>query len=235
MNYFLRIFFVLTLLCVLGITISISPVAGQNNQLTVSLQDCIQISLEENTDLFYSQNLLLNANTRIRQAKNALWPSLSLFLSDNSAINESTEFSQFDPETGQSFVPGEGFQAGVNLSYSIYNAGNRRASLQTEIDNQQILELDYRQLHRDIAKLTVQNYLAVLERQSEYTVRKEQIIQATEALNIAQNRLTQGSGIHYEVLLEEAYLAQSEADLLNSENAVKQAIRSLLLLLRLNT
>jgi len=230
---FLKPYFYLA--CFFLIVWTISSAYAQNDSRYITLDECIQTALQMDTDLLYTINKTFGSDERIRQMNRKLWPSISLYCTDNTSIEESSEFSQYDPSTGQSFVPGEGFQTGANLLYSIYDSGSRRSSLNYEKNNRQILNIDAKQLKRNVVKQTIQSYMTILERNAELVVRQEQINQAEQALKIAEKRLAQGSGIQYDVLLEDAYLSQSRADLLSAQYSARQATRSLLLLLKMDT
>lgn len=201
--------------------------------VTLSLNTCISRALDENIALTASRHDLEANRIRIGQARRAQWPSMSLMLSDNTSLDTRGEYSQYDPATGQSFVAGEGFEAGAEVRYPVFDAGNAHAAFNAEVKAYERDRLDVQITERDIVKQAIEAYLLVLERSAECVVRKEQVAQAEEAVKIARGRLSQGSGIQYEVLLEEAYYAQSIADLLSTENALHQAERALLELLNM--
>lgn len=215
-----------------GLAAATSSIQSEHPEDILTLESCIQTVLKENVSLSYSKARLRSAAHRIQQARRALYPTMSVFASDNTSLSDSEEFSQYDPSTGQSFVPGEGVQIGANLNYTIYDSSSRQATLNSETDDRDLLILEVKQLEKDLIQETIQAYLSILERKAELTVRNEQITQAEEALRIVKQRLTSGSGIQYEVLLEEAYTAQSQADLLVAENGLEKAQRALLILLR---
>jgi outer membrane protein TolC len=200
----------------------------------LSLNDCIEAALENSADLKNLLDRLPASQERFREAKRKQWPSLSLAVTDNTGLGDSGAFSQYDPSTGQRFVPGEGFQTSADLSWSLYDSGNRRSVIRAEQQSLSLLNLSIIQARRDIVHQVIALYLAVLERQSEVDVRTEQLAQALESLNVATARLQTGSGIAYEVLLEEAYLAQARADLQSTEFALNNAERTLLLAMRQN-
>ncbi|MBN1296892.1 TolC family protein [bacterium] len=199
--------------------------------MILTLDDCFRMALETDTDLAIARMRLDVCREKIGAARRKLWPSLSLAVSDNSSLTDSSEYSQYDPSTGQTYVPGEGFQTSAHVTYPLFDHSARIAALHIERENDRIARLDIDQLRRDIIRHTFETYLAVLERKTELIVRQEQMTQAGESLKIAEERLVQGSGIPYEILLEEAYLAQSEAALSSAHHAVNQASRTLLILL----
>jgi len=223
----------LIVVCCIVIPVAGITVRAQNppDAVTLNLDACIRRALEANIDLTASRQGLEAARSRLAQSRRALWPSLSAWMTDNTSLDATGQYSQYDPATGQSYVPGEGFQAGAEINYPIFDAGGARSRYRSESMALERDELDVRQTERDIVKQAFETYLAVLERTAELVVRNEQVAQAMEAVKISKNRLDQGSGIEYEVLLEEAYLAQSVADRVATEHALRQAERSLLLLL----
>lgn len=201
---------------------------------TLSLKDCISAALENSTDLKNLLDRLPASQERLREAKRKRWPSLSLAVTDNTGLGDSGAFSQYDPSTGQRFVPGEGFQTSADLRWPAVDSGNRRSVIRAEQESLSRLDLSIIQTRRDIVHRVIALYLAVLERQAEVDVRTEQLAQALESLKVATARLQTGSGIAYEVLLEDAYLAQARADLQSTEFALNNAVRSLLLSMQYN-
>jgi outer membrane protein len=200
----------------------------------LSLEECIHIALQNNIVLETTYQSVKVSEERIQQARRRMWPSMSMAVTDNTALGDSGAFSQYDPSTGQRFVPGEGFQASADLAWPVFDFGTRRSAIEVENHSLTLVNLSAMQIRRDIIHQVVRLYLAFLERQAELNVRREQRAQAVESLNLAQGRLDLGRGIAYEVLLEDAWLAQAEADLQATEFALNQATRALLLALRLD-
>ncbi len=222
-------FLILTTTCTVK-----SETPTPSDPLVVSLADCIRIVLDSNIDLIEVRDNLALSREKIRQAGRRLWPSLSLTATDNSSLGDSGAFSQYDPSTGQRFVPGEGFQTSASLQWSLHDSGSRRSNLKSEEANLAVNDLTYQQTRRDVIRQVIAQYLEILELNAEKDVRTEQLNQASESLKIAQGRLDTGSGIAYEVLLEEAYLSQAEADLQSTGFALNHAIRTLLIAMRMN-
>ncbi len=208
------------------------PVLYATETTLLSLEQCIEIALDNNIALDSAKRRTQVSEERIRQAQRRLWPTMSVTVTDNTALGDSGAFSQYDPTTGQRFVPGEGFQTSADLRWSMFDFGTRRSAIELEKHSLSLVNLSAIQMRRDIVLQVIFLYLNVLERQAELDVRLEQRTRALESLNLARGRLELGRGIDYEVLLEDAWLAQAEADLQATEFALNQAKRDLLLAMR---
>jgi outer membrane protein len=197
----------------------------------LTLDQCVDLSFRVSSDLENAERQLILDDIRIHEAKQKRWPTTSLTLSDNRVIDVE-QFSYYDPQTGQSFIPGEGYTASIGLQTPVYTGGKITAAIRYAGFQRRIDELTHQKLERDIWLEVVSAYLEILERKSERDVRREQVLSAQDSLNLAQKRVMAGRGIKYEVLLERAYLADAELELLRTENALRKAKRSLLLLIR---
>ncbi|MBN1878825.1 TolC family protein [bacterium] len=215
-----------------GDDLQTAALSGDTHAL--SLDDCIREVLDNNVDLRAVIDGLKISQEKITELNRRLWPSLSMMVIDNSGLGHAGSFSQYDPVTGESYIPGEGFQASANLQWSLYDGSSRRSAVRIEQETLTLRSLNLRETRRDLIRQVVTQYLSILELQAEKDVRIEQLTQAEEALKIATARLDSGSGIAYEVLLEEAYLAQAEADLFATDSAMNQALRALLVSMRRN-
>lgn len=208
-----------------------SPTESIDSKPTVilTLDDCITKAIENNTDL---KNLLDRqpiSHERIRDAKRKQWPSLSLSITDISNTSNSNDYG--DPSASRRIIPGEGLQAAADLNVSLYDSGGRRSEIRLEKEALTLIDTSITKIRQDIVYQVISLYLAVLERQAEVDVRTEQLAQAHESLNVAKGRLHSGASIEYVVLLEEAYFAQAQADLLAVEYALNNARRALLLVM----
>ena len=215
--------------CLIG-PMTLLPASAETSVL--SLEDCIRIVLENDVSILEARDDLQVIEEKVRETRRRLWPSLSMSAVDNSGLGDAGAYSQYDPSTGLSYIPGEGFQTAANLQWQVFDSGGRVSAVRAERKSLELKHLALQQVRRDLARMVIARYLSILELQAELDVRKEQITQASEALKIAQGRLDTGSGIAYEVLLEDAYKAQVEADLRATEFALNQAIRALLVAMR---
>ncbi len=223
---------ILGLILITGLPVSAeisSESTDSKPSVVLTLDDCIAKALENNIDLKNLLDRLPVSHERIRDAKRKLWPSLALAITDISNLSDPKGFSPGDPSPTRGTIPGEGLQASADLSFPIYDFGGRQSGIRLEKESLSLIETSISKIHQDIVYQVISLYLSVLERQAEVDVRTEQLAQAYESLNVAKGRLHFGTSIEYEVLLEEAYFAQAQADLLSTENALKNARRTLLL------
>ncbi|MBN1552145.1 TolC family protein [bacterium] len=227
----LKIYWLSVILIVSPIMAALAkPDGNENTPLTLSLSECIERAFATSADLEYSKNTLSSHQERIRQARLDRWPTTTMSLSKNKIIDVE-DFSYYDPQTGQVFIPGEGYEFAVSLTAPIYTGGR----LSGEIDQARAAymsnSIDYKTLERNLWMDVVATYVTALEQRAEKSVRIEQVAKAVESLKLAETRLAAGQGIRYDVMLEKAYLADARLELVKSENAYQDALRSLLLLI----
>lgn len=228
MIFFLRsMFWFLFSLAVIGSVANADPIA-QN----LSLDDCIRIAIDQSATVKESRETLASQALRRREAQHDLLPSAELSVTDNRIIDVEA-FSFYDPQTGQRYVPGEGYQAAIGLDAPLYAGGRLRAGIKAATATYDSTDQSLLRLIRDVEMEVTTRYITLLERKAECNVRREQIIQAEEALKLAENRVAAGRGIRYEVLLEQAFISRSRVESLRAENAFHEAQRQLLLLLRM--
>lgn len=224
-------FFFLALICVTAFPHSALGDEAGNIQ-TLTLGDCIRIAVDQSPTIAGSKDALIGLGIRQTDARHDRIPSAELTLSDNRIIDEEA-FSFYDPQTGQRYVPGEGYQAVAGLDATVYSGGRITASIRAADAARVEAELGLLRTIRDVRLDAVTRYITVLERQAECAVRREQIVRAQEALKLAENRLAAGRGIRYEVMLEQAFLSRSQLEALRADNALQIARHNLLLLLRM--
>ena len=197
----------------------------------LTLDQAVKLAFERSYELQYALNKVDVSALRTHEAKLTRFPTSTVTMSENKVI-DAEEFSYYDPSTGQYYIPGEGYEFNIQLRAPIYSGGKIKSQINYQESTRLLNLLDYSSLSRNLWLETVTGYFKVLEAQAEIEVRREQENSSQASLEVAEKRLAAGKGIRYEVLLEQAYLAEAKLALLTAENNCQDALRSLLLVIR---
>lgn len=212
----IRIYIILSVLLFL-------PFVGQA-QTTISLQDAIDIALENNYQLKQADNNKQLAETQVFSAKANFLPSLNA--SFNGSRNVGRQFVEedlsFDDRTTYSI------SGGLSANIDIFNGFTNIASLrQTQADNESLEEQNQR-LKETIIFETASRYLQV--------VLNEELLKISESsLEASQSQLEQisaqvevGSLPTVDLFNQEASVANDELTLIQRENELEVSIAQLI-------
>lgn len=206
------------------------PLIGQA-QTTISLQDAIDIALENNYQLKQAANNKQLAESRVFSAKAEFLPSLSANI--NGSRNVGRQFVEEDLSFDDRTTYGIGGSMSANVT--IFNGFANIASLrQANADNESLEEQNQR-LKETIIFETASRYLQV--------VLNEELLKISEtSLEASQSQLEQisaqvdvGSLPTVDLFNQEATVASDELTLIQRENALEVSIAQLIRIMQDDT
>lgn len=199
------------------------PLIGQA-QTTLTLQDAIDIALENNYQMKQADNNKQLAETRVFSAKADFLPSLSANI--NGSRNVGRQFVEEDLSFDDRTTYGVG--GSLNTSITIFNGFSNIANLrQARADNESLAEQNQR-LKETIIFDTASRYLQV--------VLNEELLKISESsLEASQSQLEQiraqvevGSLPTVDLFNQEAAVANDELTVIQRENALEVSIARLI-------
>ncbi|MFC4722788.1 TolC family protein [Geojedonia litorea] len=160
--------FIFSILVILNTTLALGQA---ENKATVSLQDCIEIALNNNLDLKSSTLRTESADINFRQSKNALLPSLN----GNYNIGKSTGRS-IDPFTNSYINEELTFSnAGLSLDAVVFNGFRLINSWKQQKFNLLASEMEQEEARQNLILNVTLTYL--------------QVMNTRDLLNLAENRI----------------------------------------------
>lgn len=206
------------------------PLIGQA-QTTISLQEAIDIALENNYQLKQADNNKQLAETRVFSAKANFLPSFNANF--NGSRNVGRQFVEEDLSFDDRTTYGIG--GGLSANVTIFNGFSNIAGLrQAQADNESLAEQNQR-LKETIIFETASRYLQV--------VLNEELLKISESsLEASQSQLEQisaqvevGSLPTVDLFNQEASVANDELTVIQRENALEVSIAQLIRIMQDNT
>ncbi|MEX0661165.1 MAG: TolC family protein [Balneolaceae bacterium] len=189
-----------------------------------SLEEAIQIALENNYQLKQADNNLNLADTRIWSARADFLPSLSANFGGDR--NSGVQFIQEDATFGDriSYRLSGGVNANIDVFTGFRNIANLR---QTEI-NQEAEEMDYDRLSETIIFETASRYLQVVLDKELMKIAESSLEASQSQLNQVEAQVEVGSRPTVDLYNQEATVANDELAVIQAENSLEVSIASLI-------
>lgn len=193
------------------------------SQKVWKLSDCIDYASKENITLKKSRINVQNANINSKEAKAALFPSLSFSTGHNLVNRPYQETSS--TVSGTEILRSNGRTSyngnyGLNAQWTIYNGGKRLNTLKQEKINSQIAELDVNTTANSIEEQITQIYVQIL-----YAAESVQVNRNT--LEVSQAQCERGKELLEAGSISKADYAQLEAQVSNDKYQLVTAETSL--------
>lgn len=191
----------------------------------LSLSECIEIALGNNTAITQSRFSREIAVAQIDSRRNAFLPSLNSSYGISRSVTGPREGAIFD-QTTQTIVTtlgedrvGGSQSVGSSLSISIFNAG-QIANLAASKKNARAAEMDLSGRRQQTIFLVKQRYFTLLQRGEQLDLAKEQVSYSEEDLRREKTMYEIGSRTIADVLRAESLLASDRVALIARENDV---------------
>jgi len=211
--------------------LAVCTTVGLNAQRTLTLEECINIALENNIDIKTSRNTAISAKAGYTQSKYQFLPSLSANASHT--WNEGLSFDQTSGNLVNTTTLGGG--GSINGDFVIFNGLENRFGM-----NQR--KLQYEASLQDIERNIQLTSANVVSSFLDVIMSKESLTIANNTLNLLNQQLDQqekrqGAGVGN---LEQVYnlrtqVAQQRLRIVNQENQLKSQKLALIQLLLLDT
>ena len=194
------------------------PAAGVAQDV-VTLDDAIQRALVVSPAMAQSEATLDNAGVSHRAAWGSFLPSLSL--SSGASTNSS---QRFDPTTQRNVVgSSESYNAGLSLSYSVYDGGRRFAEMDRVRADINAAQAGLEDQRFGVVLQTKDLFFAALRQAELLEVARASVARAQESLANTRRRAELGSGTRSDTLRARLELANARQAVLQGEAATRAA------------
>lgn len=205
-----------------------APAAAEEpatRDMHLSLSDCIEIALGNNTAITQSRFSREIAVAQIDARRNAFLPSLNSNYRISRSVTGPREGAIFDQTTqtiittlGEDRVGGSQ-SVGSSLSITIFNAA-QLANLASSKKSARAAEMDFKESRQQTIFLVKQRFFTLLQRIEQFDLAKEQVSYSEEDLRREKTMYEIGSRTIADVLRAESLLASDRVALIARENDV---------------
>ena len=189
----------------------------------ITLEQAINLTLQNNLQIKQAQNQLLISNESLTQSKFELYPSVT---SSASANRQYGLF--FDQQTGR-LINSSVDQVNGRLSSSLLLFGGGTVMNQIK-QNKALLSSDESNIAKtknDLSLLVVNTYLRILNNQDLIKASKDQLTLSKQQLEVAQKQFNVGNNTIADLSQAKAQVATNELSLTNAQNAYDLSILDL--------
>lgn len=203
------------LLLFLGLILSVTSQAQQVQE--ISLQEAIDIALENNYQLKVASNNLDFANQQVLSEKADYLPSLSADVSGNRNIGRS-----FNENTGEiTTETNNSFRSSLNAQMPIFSGFENLHSLRSSQYDKKSREENLQRVRENIIFNTASNYLQFILNKKFLEIDRENLEASRQTLKQVQAQVEVGSRPTVDLYNQEAIVANNELAVVNSENALE--------------
>ncbi|MCL5105627.1 MAG: TolC family protein [Armatimonadetes bacterium] len=202
-------------LSVIGCVLYGLPVAGaQSDQAPpVSLQECIRVALENQTDILVGRNNVTVARSRVTQATSSYFPQLSV---QNNAFH-----------SGQGVLSNVTNGTAFTVTQNLFDGGLREAGTQGARYGVTENTLGLMRTTQTVTFNVTKSYLDALRSKRLADVAEANVKYNEELLNQVRATSEAGTAAAIDVLPVEAQLANARVSLLSAKNAVRTSMLQL--------
>src|SRR6056297_3570934 len=193
------------------------PIAGFAQTETITLEDAVNIALENNYQLKQAENNLSIAELQELSAKADFFPTL------NASVNRTVNVGRrFDTEATGEFVDvtANFLSASASSSMDIFSGFANINSLRRAQAETQSREELLQRVRENIIFNTASSYLNYLLSEQLLSIAEENLDSALQQLEQIEAQVEVGSRPNVDLLNQESVVANSELDVVNRENEV---------------
>lgn len=207
---------------------------GQETQEVLTLNDCIRIALEQNTNL-----TLANINSKIaaknyQQSYSNILPNVNLSYSGSQYERGPTSYIGNDyigenpalPFTYQ-VTTGHNYYAEIRVGQNIFDGGRWWFNIKKSKLDKESSRFSYLSTRQNIIVTVRQLYIDLLKQQKLLKVKKQAVERSKNQLEQVKSMYEVGSRAQIDVYRSEVNLGNDRIALLNQENAVREARQAL--------
>lgn len=208
------------LLLLIGLSLSATLQAQETQEIrNISLQDAIDIALENNSQLKVAQNDVELAEKQVLNEKADYLPSLDVMFSGNKSVgrNFNQDIGEIVTETTNSFFS----TADANLP--IFSGFENLHSLRSSRYDRQSTEENFQRVRENIIFNTASNYLQFILDQHFLEIDRENLEASRQTLDQVRAQVEVGARPQVDLYNQESTVANNELSVVNSENAVQSS------------
>lgn len=204
------------------LTSALSLSAQEDKQWT--LEDCINYALEKNIQLQQNKILLQESEEDVKEAKAALFPSLSFSTGhnvvnrpyqENSSTVSGTEIISSDSKTTYSG------NYGLNAQWTLWNGNQRLNNIKQQKTNREIAQLTVAETENMLKEQIAQLFIQILYADESIAINKGTVEVSRATYERAQELFKEGSISKADLAQLEAQLSNDEYQLVTSESTLR--------------
>ncbi len=204
------------------LTSALSLSAQEDKQWT--LEDCINYALEKNIQLQQNKISLQESEEDVKEAKAALFPSLSFSTGhnvvnrpyqENSSTVSGTEIISSDSKTTYSG------NYGLNAQWTLWNGNQRLNNIKQQKTNREIAQLTVAETENMLKEQIAQLFIQILYADESIAINKGTVEVSRATYERAQELFKEGSISKADLAQLEAQLSNDEYQLVTSESTLR--------------
>lgn len=204
------------------LTSALSLSAQEDKQWT--LEDCINYALEKNIQLQQNKISLQESEEDVKEAKAALFPSLSFSTGhnvvnrpyqENSSTVSGTEIISSDSKTTYSG------NYGLNAQWTLWNGNQRLNNIKQQKTNREIAQLTVAETENMLKEQIAQLFIQILYADESIAINKGTVEVSRATYERAQELFKEGSTSKADLAQLEAQLSNDEYQLVTSESTLR--------------
>lgn len=204
------------------LTSALSLSAQEDKQWT--LEDCINYALEKNIQLQQNKISLQESEEDVKEAKAALFPSLSFSTGhnvvnrpyqENSSTVSGTEIISSDSKTTYSG------NYGLNAQWTLWNGNQRLNNIKQQKTNREIAQLTVSETENMLKEQIAQLFIQILYADESIAINKGTVEVSRATYERAQELFKEGSISKADLAQLEAQLSNDEYQLVTSESTLR--------------
>lgn len=204
------------------LTSTLSLSAQEDKQWT--LEDCINYALEKNIQLQQNKISLQESEEDVKEAKAALFPSLSFSTGhnvvnrpyqENSSTVSGTEIISSDSKTTYSG------NYGLNAQWTLWNGNQRLNNIKQQKTNREIAQLTVAETENMLKEQIAQLFIQILYADESIAINKGTVEVSRATYERAQELFKEGSISKADLAQLEAQLSNDEYQLVTSESTLR--------------
>ena len=197
---------------------------------SLTLEQCLQLALENSTSVKNNQISLAIQNLRIKDAESNFYPDFSL--SGNYTLSDQLRRMQriredLDKDTFVLLEQGENYNFGLTGRYTIWDFGQRWLNLLQEKESLKSQESRNERTRQSLIYEVTQAYYEVLKSQALVTVNKEILQRSRDNRQRVEAFVEAGIQIEADIAAAHVQEANNELTLLNNQNQLDIALSNL--------
>ncbi|TYP95510.1 outer membrane protein [Fodinibius salinus] len=185
----------------------------------ISLQDAIDIALENNYQLKVAKNNVVRAEKEVLSEKADYLPSLNANISGNKNIGRT-----FNQNTGRITTrTNNSFRSSLSADLPVFSGLENLHSLKNSKYNQQSNEETLQRVREDIIFNTASNYLQFILDKKILEIDRENLAASRKTLEQVKAQVEVGSRPQVDLYNQESTVANNELSVVNSENSLESS------------
>ncbi len=204
-------------LIIIGLTLLLFPLLATAQTATVTLQEAVEIALENNYQLKQAQNNQDLADTRVFSAKADFAPSLNANFGGSRNVGRQfvQEDLSFDDRTTYNI------SGNINTNLTVFNGFSNIANLRQARADKASEEQSYNRLRENIIFNTASRYLQVVLNEELLKIAESSLEASQSQLEQVEAQVEVGSRPTVDLFNQEAALASDELVVIQRENALE--------------